>query len=115
MPSASPAPAATAARRRLASFRRCSRDGLFGSGRVGIATSSPARAGSVACGPQHQARKQLALLRNDDSGGLGPFRGLEAPRALAPTVADFSLHPSESQTTGCVDAKIGRASWRARV
>ena len=58
---ASACPAHTDDCSRFASLRRCSSDGLFGSGRVGIATSSPAISGLVACGPHHQARKWLAV------------------------------------------------------
>jgi len=46
--------------------------------------------GLVACGPQHQARKRLPVGL-DETGGLGPFRGLGASRALESMLADSPL------------------------
>src|SRR2546421_5737753 len=45
------------------------------------------KSGLPACGPQHQARKCLPL-GVDETGGLGPFRGLGASRALESMLAD---------------------------
>jgi hypothetical protein len=62
--------------------------------------------GLAACGPQHQARKRL-LLDLDETGGLGPFRGLGAPRALDSMLPDLSraeLHDGvQVGATGRVD------------
>src|SRR5262245_325112 len=49
--------------------------------------------GLAACGPQHQARKRLPVCV-DETGRLGPFRGLGASRTLASMLADSPPEPA---------------------
>src|SRR5713101_2304131 len=80
-------PSAAAMARSISTRARNGYHEIGNSGRS-IATSSPAISGLAACGPQHQARKRLPL-GVDETGGLGPFRGLGASRALESRLSDL--------------------------
>src|SRR5262245_26460079 len=66
--------------------------------------------GLAACGPQHQARKCLPV-GVDETGGLGPFRGLGASRTLASMLADSPPEPACRILTSFQRGQQSPAVW----